>query len=363
MNLALVGVGAAGGRIVDRLLDYEAVTNRQFCNGKAIVFDTSPDAFGEFSHVGADRQVLIGDTYPGVEGEGTGGDVDLGASVAQADIGEIRRELDSAELGLVDAIILVVGFGGGTGGGAGAVVLETLEAMYEVPVYVAGILPHGDESDDRIRNAARTLQSVVPVADNTVLFDNDAWAPSGEVDSVDYDETNAELATRLAVVFGAGEVDSSSVAAMRVDSSDVARTLATGGVSTIGLATTGVDAGSGGLLAWLRSLLGDSEEEAPSDAASVASLVRRAVNGRLTLPCEVTSAERSLMMLSGPSSACSRKGFESARHWLGEETGTVEVLAGDEPRESASELAAVVLLSNVTDVPRVDEIQRRATND
>jgi len=38
----------------------------------------------------------------------------------------------------------------------------------------------------------------------------------------------------------------------------------------------------------------------------------------------------------------------------------VEVLAGDDPRERSRTLSAVVLLSNVTEVPRIDAIQAQA---
>jgi len=40
----------------------------------------------------------------------------------------------------------------------------------------------------------------------------------------------------------------------------------------------------------------------------------------------------------------------------------VEVLAGDDPREDADKLSVAVLLSNVTDVPRVDTLQERAVD-
>lgn len=71
-------------------------------------------------------------------------------------------------------------------------------------------------------------------------------------------------------------------------------------------------------------------------------------------------ARIALVVLSGPPDAVSRKGFESARYWLERETDTVEVLAGDEPRPRASTLTATVVLTNVTDVPRIDALQERA---
>ena len=79
----------------------------------------------------------------------------------------------------------------------------------------------------------------------------------------------------------------------------------------------------------------------------------------MTLPCDISSADRALIQLSGPSNDLSRKGFESGRYWLEQETDTVEVLAGDEPHESSSKLTAAILLSNVTEVPRIDEMQEQ----
>jgi len=359
MKFAPVGVGAAGGRIVDWIRGLETNGDRRFSNGNVLVFDTDSEAFAEYDYVPSDRQVLIGDTYPDVEGRGTGGDIDLGAAVAREDKNEIYREFDSIEVNDVDALLLVAGFGGGTGGGTGAALLEELRATYEVPVYVLGVLPHDSEGDRPASNAARSLRSFVPAADNVILFDNDAWHSEGESLAESHEELNRELATRVVSLLAAGELEGADIAENRVDSTDMVRTLGTGGVSTIGYATTELDV-SFGLLAWLRSLFTETDDSPPSDAAQIKSLVRRTVTTRLTLPCEVSSAERALVVLSGPPSGISRKGFERARYWLEAETDTVEVLAGDEPKRRTSTLTATVLLSNVTDVPRIEELQSRA---
>ncbi|TKX78499.1 cell division protein, partial [Halorubrum sp. SD626R] len=114
----------------------------------------------------------------------------------------------------------------------------------------------------------------------------------------------------------------------------------------------------------LLSKFNDAEEpQAEStDAAKIKGLVRRAVNSRLTVPCEVSSADRALIVFAGPPDVISRKGVESAREWLENEADTVDVLAGDDPRPNSSTLAAVVLLSNVTETPRIDEIQNQAVD-
>ena len=151
------------------------------------------------------------------------------------------------------------------------------------------------------------------------------------------------------------------VAENAMDASDVRRTLGTGGVSTIAYATTELSpetVQSRGLLARFRSSSTASDDV---DAAQkVSGLVRQAVQSRLTCPADVSSVERALMVLAGPPEEFSRKGIEDARSWLEQRTGTMDVLAGDSPQPTADELSAVVLLSNPTQVPRVDHLQRRA---
>jgi len=90
--------------------------------------------------------------------------------------------------------------------------------------------------------------------------------------------------------------------------------------------------------------------------------VRRAVQSRLTCPAEVASAERALVVVSGPPSELSQKGLVRARQWLETEIDSVEVLAGDDPRQAAEDLSATVLLSNVTEVPRIDRLQEQAVD-
>ncbi|ARS90015.1 tubulin/FtsZ family protein [Natrarchaeobaculum aegyptiacum] len=428
MKLAFVGVGGAGTRIVDRLLAREAETDRTVSRGNAIVFDTAEpgDAFRGVEHVPEECRVTFGDVHPDVGPAGTGGNPDLGVAAAREDVYELRRAFDALEFTDVDGAVLVAGLAGGTGGGAGAVLLEELQEVCDDPVYALAVLPSADEPAGRALTAARSLQSFVRIADNVVCFDNEAWdseigpledlesrtlsyeesvdadaestddsspavdadadadadsrGPSSDVASDDpdaeddspphpYETVNRAAADRLLSILGAGELESMTIAENRIDASDVARTLETGGVSTIGQATLELEQRQRApdwlpVPSWLpasfRGWLTDSPEDSgPTDAARVKDLVQRAVESRLTVPCAVDSADRTLIVLSGPPSSVSRKGFESARHWLEGEADTVDVMAGDEPRDAA-ELTATVLLSNVTEVPPVEAVQERA---
>jgi cell division GTPase FtsZ len=358
MKLATIGVGNAGTKILDRMLEFEQETGRNLCR-HALAINTARTDLAKPDYIPEDRRVLIGDTHQQAKGHGVGGDVDVGADVAQTDIEEIRRAFDDVEIHDVDALLVSAGLGGGTGSGAGPVVIDELQKMYDEPVYGLGVLPGEYEGGRPALNAARSLQSFVTKVDNFIAFDNDAWRARDQTIEEGYDEMNQELATRIVTLLAAGEQDETDIAENAMDSSDIMRTLDTGGVSSIGYAASAID-GQEGFLNKFRN--GEEIDDNSSDAAKIKGLVRRAVNSRLTIPCEVSSADRALIVLSGPPETFARKGVESARQWLEQEADTVEVLAGDDPRQNATHLAAVVLLSNVTETPRIDEIQNQAVD-
>lgn len=398
MKLSLFGVGDAGTRLLNEFVQAEADTGRNFTNGNVLAFNTAAETFGEATVIPEERQILIGDTHPEVNqyvdpesddpasspgggdaasgdgstapgvdagaAPGVNADPDLGATVAGDELPEIRRALDLVDDTEVDAAMLVVGLGGGTGAGVGSVLLEELESIYESPIYVLGVLPASTESDQRALTAARAVRTFVPMADAVLPVDNDAWRRDSEPLDEQYDRINEAVTTRVLSLFAAGETEPESVSEMRIDPADMRRTLAVGGLASIGYSTVEVETNSDGLIARLWRLLGLADEtpDTKTDAATIKRLVRRAMESKLTLPCDITSADRVLLILSGPPGDISRKGFETGRYLLEQETTTVEVLAGDEPVPTASTITATVLLSNVTDVSRIDELQRRAVD-
>jgi cell division GTPase FtsZ len=377
MKLSLFGVGNAGTRLLNEFVQAEADTGRNFTEGNVLAFNTAAETFGEATVIPEERQILIGDTHPAVnqyadpdgadaDGDtaaapGVDGDPELAATVASDELPEIRRALDLVDDTDVDAAMVVAGLGGGTGAGVGSVLLEELRSIYEIPIYVLGVLPASTESDQRALTAARAVRTFVPMADAVLPVDNDSWRRDSDPLAEQYDRINEAVTARVLSLFAAGETDPGSVSEMRIDPADMRRTLAVGGLSSIGYATKEVETDSDGLLARLWRLLGLAEEtpDTKTDAATIKRLVRQTLESKLTLPCDITSADRVLLILSGPPGDISRKGFETGRYLLEQETTTVEVLAGDEPVPSSSTITATVLLSNVTDVPRIEELQRR----
>ncbi len=361
MKLALVGFGQAGGKIVDKFLWYDQKTGNDIVRSAAAVNTAKADLLG-LDYVPDENRVLIGQSR--VKGHGVGADNELGAEIGEEEIDEIQTTLDSVPVHEIDAFLIVAALGGGTGSGGAPVLAKHLKRIYTEPVYGLGIMPASDEGGIYTLNAARSFKDFVREADNLLLFDNDAWRKTGESIESGYDQINEEIVRRFGVLFGAGEIQSGdAVGESVVDSSEIINTLTGGGVSTVGYASETVETKSetGGLLSRFTS---NEDEDGIQDSAHttnrITSLVRKATLGRLTLPCEVEGTERALVVLSGPPDHLNRKGIERARKWLEEQTGSMEVRGGDYPIPRGDRVAAAVLLSGTTNVPRIKELQRVA---
>jgi cell division GTPase FtsZ len=359
MKLAMIGFGQAGGKVLDKFLEYDERTGSNIVRAAVAVNTAKADLMG-LKKVPEDQRVLIGQAR--VKGHGVGADNELGAEVAEEDIDEVQGAIDNIPVHEVDAFLVIAGLGGGTGSGGSPVLAKHLKRIYTEPVYGLGILPGADEGGIYTLNAARSFQTFVREVDNLLVFDNDAWRKTGESMESGYAEINDEIVKRFGILFGAGEVErGGEVAESVVDSSEIINTLACGGVSTVGYAREELQRGEKkGLLS--RFTGGDEDDgiDAATTTNRITSLVRKATLGRLTLPCEVGGTERALLVMSGPPKYLNRKGIERGRKWLEEQTGSMEVRGGDYPVSSSKYVAGVVLLSGVTNVPRIKELQQVA---
>ncbi|WP_267640782.1 tubulin/FtsZ family protein [Haloarchaeobius amylolyticus] len=357
MKLAMIGFGQAGGKIVDRFVEYDERTNSGIIRAAIAVNTAKADLMG-LDNIPNENRVLIGQSR--VKGHGVGADNELGAEVAEEDIDEVQGAIDSIPTHEVDAFLVVAGMGGGTGSGGAPVLAKHLKRIYTIPVYGLGVLPGSDEGGIYTLNAARSFQTFVREVDNLLVFDNDAWRKAGESVEGGYDEINEEIVRRFGVLFGAGEIGAGDeVGESVVDSSEIINTLAGGGVSTVGYATEEVEMeDNGGLLS---RFTGGEEDQVDTAHTTnrITSLVRKAALGRLTLPCEIEGAERALLVMAGPTKHLNRKGIERGRKWLEEQTGSMEVRGGDYPLNEP-QVAACILLSGVNNVPRIKELQQVA---
>jgi cell division GTPase FtsZ len=348
MRVFVIGYGQAGGRVADGFLEFAKRTGQNFIV-RALAINTARSDLIGLKNIPMEDRILVGEAI--TKGHGIGADNELGARVATDDIYTIQSEIDKRGSHQVDAFLIVAGLGGGTGSGGAPVLARRLKKLYEEPVYGLGILPAKDEGSLNSLNAVRSLLTFVNEVDNLFLFDNDAWKKGGESVKEAFEEINEEIVRRFGILFGAGE--SNEVGQMVVDAAETINTLKGGGISTIGYATEEI-ASEGGL----KRLFGKKQSLEKLDTVTrISSLVRRAVAGRLTIPCDVSTAERALIIAAGPPKELSRKGIEKSKMRIEEIISGKEVRGGDFPLVKSNHVSMVVLFSGVSNVPRIKELQ------
>lgn len=371
MRVFFIGFGQAGGKLVDMFL---AQDRRQGSTSfRGIAINTARTDLMGIKNIPMEDRLLIGQTM--VKGHGVGTDNVTGAKVAADEIDTIISAIDRRGTHDVDAFVVCAGLGGGTGSGGAPVLCRHLKRIYREPVYALGVIPAPEEGRLYSLNAARSLSTLVNEADNVIVFDNSAWKNDGESVKGAYERLNDEIVRRFGVLFRAGEVNKYGVGEMVVDSSEIINTLRGGGISSVGYAISEAiprnqaskqSAGSGkGLLGGLFSKKEKKVEphiditSGDDKSAKIIGLVRRAMLGRLTLPCDYSTAERALVLVAGPPSELDRKGVEKSKSWVEENIAGVEVRGGDYPVDSGY-VAAVVLLATIGNAPRIKELMELA---
>ena len=332
MKVVLIGVGQAGGKITQALAEYDYEMGFDAVQG-ALAVNTAQ----------ADLQALDIDTLligrDRVKGHGVGGDNELGAQIMEEEATEVMNELDGRITSKAEGLMIVAGLGGGTGSGGAPMLARELNRIYDIPVYVLGVLPGRNEGSIYQANAGRSLKTVVREADSTILIDNDAWHSTDESVEEGFETINQNIAQRVGLLLAAGEVVD-GVAESVVDSSEVINTLRPGGIASIGYASAA------------------SSEDPAENINNITSAVRNALLAGTSLPNAV-KADTALLVIAGDPERISRKGVERARSWVEDETGSLEVRGGDFPLDS-ERLAALILLGGVERSPRLEEFLERA---
>ena len=362
MRVAAVGIGDAGGRIVERLWQDNERREATYL-GAACAVDTDTEALDELSALPDNRRHAFG--LSETNGTGTNGDRTNGTAAIEDERLEVRRSIDELVTSDIDAVVLVAGLAGGTGSGATAHIADALREVYTIPVYCLSVLPAGRD-DEAAANTVQALRALKSTVDGQILFDNEAWLGSGQTVEAASETLNETVVARLGALFAAGEAtESDAVGQSVVDASEIINTLSDAGFTAIGFASQELqtDTGGGTVIDQLKDrFLGDNSDDVDEIEAynAVETTLRRAVRGKLTAQCELDSADRALAVFAGPPAWLIRDAVTDGRRWLTEELQSPEVRSGDMPMPDRETLSVLVVLSGVTELPRLVELKTLA---
>ncbi|WP_042664994.1 tubulin/FtsZ family protein [Haloferax sp. ATB1] len=363
MNVFCFGAGKAGGRVVEQLLQYERQLKADFIVGAAACDTTAAD-LDALEQVPEDARVLFGTAE--TNGEGFEGDAAGGTEAAKKEHRQLLEPTDDAPIAASDAFVVCAGLGGGTGGPTAAVIAERLSEMYDQPVYGVGVFSTSTTDPQRASNTLRSLRRLVSTTDHVFGFDTASRVKEEPVSDETYDTLNAELARRLGTLFAAGEVTTADdVGESVVDASEIMNTLRGGGLATLGYSERPLPPRDTSVRGRLKRLIGDDTESVDQiDSLNrITTQTREAVRGQLTLPCDIGTASRGLLVITGRPAWLNRDAISQNQGWLEDQTGSLEVRNGDDPRPDADALSVLVVLGGVAPPERLTALQAVADGD
>ncbi len=153
-RVAVIGVGGAGGEVVNRTYDLLPMAD-------AIAVNCDKEAM---QRTRADKKLYICKSV--TNGEGAKGDVGLGRDCAKAHIDDIEKAMTG-----YDAVFIIAGMGGGTGTGATPVIAERARSM-GLMTFVIAIDPFSFETA-RVKAAKEGIARIRQVCANTIVVEND----------------------------------------------------------------------------------------------------------------------------------------------------------------------------------------------
>ena len=368
MRALLVGVGGAGCRIVETLNSHDERSKVK--SVRSFVFDTDTEVIHSMKSLDVGRRKVLSPSDPTKDGYTCGDDFDL------TSITDCFQEEGVSE---VDAIFVCAGLGGRM---ADLVprFMEQLENAFPDPVFTILTLPFRSEGAKVSARAAEQLAAIRNMGSASIIFDNETWSGRIETEAAAsaaelkedglpkpltrrqtselYDELNEMLARRVGLLLRAGEVTHNGVESAEVvlDAGEVLNTLSGMDIVSIGYATEKLPANLTGRLKKIfveKYML----DEGHKRTSRIIDLAKQAVYEEVSVPCDLTSAEKALVLIAGPSEELSMKGFHMVRKWIDNSIRGLEMRAGDYPVKSTKYVGVIIVLAGIQNVPRVAELE------
>ncbi len=156
VTLKVVGIGGAGGNVVNRMVS-SGTNGVEF-----IAVNTDKQALSMST---ADQKIQIGEKL--THGQGAGSDPSVGEKAAEESRNEVAKALEGT-----DMVFITAGMGGGTGTGAGPVVADIAR---EAGVLTVGVVtkPFGFEGKKRMDQAMQGIDQLLGKVDSLLVIPND----------------------------------------------------------------------------------------------------------------------------------------------------------------------------------------------
>ncbi|WP_319642700.1 tubulin/FtsZ family protein [Methanovulcanius yangii] len=368
MRILAIGLGGAGTRIVDQLYDHDTRSRVGCVNALAV--DMDGNSLRQLEFIPQPQRMNFPPLDPDIH-------FDVPSTVNVEEIMTMIQRMDTVE---IDAIMIFAGLGGSVIDAVPELV-EELRIAYIEPVFGVCTLPMRHEGKKQSSKASEDIIMLRDVLDAVILFDNETWYGKLQAEfhehSVAMEEKrlpypakkfpenprdlyrmlNDRIARQIGLLLRAGEFNEEGLEAAEVvlDAGEVLNTLRDNGLVAIGYAVEPLTVSlKERFLNWRSETY--FSEYSHKRATRIVSLAKKAVYEDISVPCDITSADKALVLIAGPSQELSMKGFQTVRKWIDRSISGLEMRSGDYPVRNTKYVGIIIVLSGIENIPRVTEL-------
>ena len=373
MRVLAIGLGGAGARIVDTLYGQDLAGAVHCMAALAVDFDLDTlMRLKSLPSIGRIHFPPIDPTTP----------YDVQTTI---DIEQVMTQIQQVDTIEIDSILIFAGLGGSMVDAAPLIIPEIRKSFLE-PIFAVVTLPCGGEGKKRSAKAADDIERLKPLVDAVILFDNDTWYRRIKDELAITDEKvakreipkrlakkilhqplnrreyihtllNTRIARQMGLILHAGEFSEAGVEVGEVvlDAGEVLNTLVGMGLVAIGYAAENLPSG---YLSFFDRWRPASYfiQNSQNKASRIVSLAKKAIYEEVSVPCDLTSADKALVLIAGPSQELSMRGFQTVRKWIDRSIAGLEMRSGDYPIQNTGHVGIIIMLSGMRNIPRLDEL-------
>ncbi|MDD1676575.1 MAG: cell division protein, partial [Methanomicrobiales archaeon] len=368
MRVLAIGLGGAGSRIVDHLYDHDC--RSRICCMKALAVDLDPNSLQQLRYLPSECRMF----FPPIDPHHP---YDIEHVIH---IDEVMTRIQHIDTIQIDAILICCGLGGEMVQTAPRIIHDLRKSFIE-PVFVVATIPSRNEGMKRSAKAFEDLEMLREKVDALILFDNELLMqkvvmaadekaapppepvflreirkilPENPRDT--YFLMNDRIARNIGLLLRAGEFNERGleVAEVVLDAGEVLKTLTHMGIISVGYAVDELEPQS-----WFSRFRPRKPtiESTHTKAARIVSLAKRAVYEESSISCDLTSAQKALVLIAGPSHELSMRGFQTVRKWIDRSISGLEMRSGDYPVKNTRYIGIIIVLAGLTNVPRIEELR------
>ncbi|MEI7648776.1 MAG: tubulin/FtsZ family protein [Methanomicrobiales archaeon] len=379
MRILAIGLGGAGCRIANSLYAVDRRSSNVACV-KAFAVDVDDITLSQLKGLPENSKIY----FPALD-PGPADAMGESAQTATIDIGEVISRVQNVDHGETDAIFICCGLGGSLVDVAPHIIAALRNSVVE-PIFGLVTLPCLAEGERKSIKAADDIDMLSSLLDGIILFDNETWfkkirsqkstlakkeksfaekmgfvkeQPALSPTLATYLLLNDAIVKRISLILRAGEFKADGgleLAEVVLDSGEVLNTMKGMGFITIGYAVEHIPSDPMSFLSWLRPAA-ISADHHNKRASRLVELAKQAIYHEISTPCDMTSAHKALILIAGPSHELSLKGFMTVRKWIDRSIAGLETRSGDYPVMNTQNVAIIIMLSGLENIPRIDEIR------